>query len=61
MIKDVRGRGLLNCLELKKGVSGKDLSEIMRGHGVLIESHLDNIIRFTPPLVITKSEVDETL
>lgn len=54
MVGAVRGRGLLNCLDINKetNVNGHDLSEIMRGYGVLAEATQGYSIRFTPPLVI---------
>jgi acetylornithine/succinyldiaminopimelate/putrescine aminotransferase len=36
-----------------------DLSDIMRSYGVLAEPTANYSIRFTPPLVIEKAEVDE--
>lgn len=63
LVSDVRGRGLLNSLSLKKdlNVNVYDLSDIMRGYGVLAEPTTDYSIRFTPPLVIEKAEVDEAI
>lgn len=53
----------MNCLELKRdtNVDGHDLSDIMRGYGVLTEATKDFSIRFTPPLVISKEEVDNAV
>jgi len=60
MVNAVRGRGLLSCMDLKQdtNVTGHDLSGIMRDYGVLAETTKDHSIRFTPPLVISKEEVD---
>jgi ornithine--oxo-acid transaminase len=59
LIKEVRGKGLLIGLELKKEAGGarKYCEELMK-LGLLCKETHDNVIRFAPPLVITKQEID---
>lgn len=55
-IIDVRGRGLFIGLELS--VSARPYCEKLMEAGLLCKETHDNIIRFAPPLVITKEELD---
>lgn len=59
LIVDHRGIGLMQGLEFKKGV--KDIVADCIDNGVLLISAGSNVIRFVPPLVITKENVDEML
>ncbi len=59
LIVDHRGIGLMQGLEFKNGV--KDIVADCIDNGVLLISAGSNIIRFVPPLVITKENVDEML
>ena len=61
-IKEVRGRGLLIALELNPDAGGaRQYCEKLKDKGLLCKETHDNIIRFAPPLVITKDEVDWAL
>jgi acetylornithine/succinyldiaminopimelate/putrescine aminotransferase len=55
MVKDVRGRGLLNALEVRRDihVNGHDLSNLLQKYNVITKATYDYSLRFTPPLVIT--------
>ncbi len=59
LVQEVRGRGLLIAIELTD-VAGKarQYTEAMMKVGVLTKETHNTIIRFAPPLVITKEEVD---
>ena len=59
LIKEVRGRGLLVGLELvdRRGI-GRRFSEAMLREGVLCKETKNNVIRFSPPLIIEKKELD---
>lgn len=58
-IKAVRGRGLLIGVELKPEAGGaRRFCEALRENGVLAKETHVNTIRFAPPLVITKSDID---
>jgi acetylornithine/N-succinyldiaminopimelate aminotransferase len=70
IFKEVRGRGLMIGAELVEKYAGKagDIMEEGRLNGVLILQAGPNVLRFLPPLVITKEELakgikrlDETL
>ncbi len=62
LIKEVRGRGLLIALELNQDAGGaRQYCERLKEEGLLCKETHDNIIRFAPPLVITKAEVDWAL
>jgi len=61
-VKDVRGKGLLNAVEVeeRKGLPAAwDICLKMKDLGVLAKPTHDNIIRFAPPLVITKDQLSE--
>lgn len=63
IIKTVRGLGLLIGVELQKeGFGGMILPEMIK-QGVLIAYTLNNpkVIRFEPPLIITKDIIDEVI
>ena len=57
----VRGRGLLNAAIItpKGGVTAMDVCLKMKDNGLLAKPTHDHIIRFAPPLVITRDEVEE--
>ena len=58
-VKEVRGKGLWIGLELLASAGGaRRFCEALQRQGLLCkETHL-NIIRFAPPLVITRAEID---
>ena len=61
-IVQVRGRGLLNAI-VTKPVEGKTAWDIclkLRDNGLLAKPTHDHIIRFAPPLCITKEELMES-
>lgn len=62
MISEIRGRGLLIGLELlpEAGKARKYCEALMEA-GILCKETHDHIIRFAPPLVITKDEIDWAL
>jgi ornithine--oxo-acid transaminase len=57
----VRGRGLLNAAVIKPqdGITAMDVCLKMKDNGLLAKPTHDHIIRFAPPLVITRDEVEE--
>ncbi len=57
VIKEVRGKGLMVALELTLDVSG--VIEKGYEHGLLMVNAGTNVIRFVPPLIIEKSNVDD--
>ncbi|MCL0079027.1 ornithine--oxo-acid transaminase [Dehalococcoidia bacterium] len=61
-IKEVRGRGLLIGVELVPAAKGaRRFCEKLLTQGLLCKETHENIIRFAPPLVITKEEIDWAL
>ncbi len=60
--KEVRGKGLLIGLELKPEAGGARLyCEQLMAKGLLCKETHENVIRFAPPLVITREEMDLAL
>ena len=58
-IKDVRGRGLLIAIELKKDAGkARQYTEALMKEGVLAKETHETTIRFAPPLVIAKADID---
>ncbi len=59
LIKEVRGRGLMIGLELndRKG-SGRSFCEAMLRQGILCKETRESSIRFAPPLIIDKYQID---
>lgn len=59
IIKDVRGLGLFVAIELNQ--DSDDITNKMREKGFLINSTAGNVLRFAPPLIITKTHVDQMI
>ncbi|MBM4123302.1 MAG: acetylornithine transaminase [Nitrospira sp.] len=59
IVKDVRGLGLLQGLELS--VDGKPVVTDCLARGVLINCTVDRVLRFVPPLIVTQREIDRLL
>ena len=57
VISDVRGKGLMVGLELTK--PGAEYVDKLREAGFLINCTAGNVLRFVPPLIITKEDIDE--
>ena len=58
-IKEIRGRGLLIGLELYPEAGGaRRFCEELMTEGLLCKETHENVIRFAPPLTITKKELD---
>jgi ornithine--oxo-acid transaminase len=59
LVREVRGRGLLIGVELHREVGGaRPFCEALQRDGILAkETHVDTI-RFAPPLIITRDEID---
>jgi acetylornithine/N-succinyldiaminopimelate aminotransferase len=59
IIKEVRGSGLMLGMELT--FPGRKIVEAMLEHGAIINCTAGNVLRFIPPLIVTKAQVDEIL
>lgn len=58
-IKEVRGKGLFIGVELKPDAKGaRRFCEALMNEGILCKETHENVIRFAPPLVISKDEID---
>jgi ornithine--oxo-acid transaminase len=55
-VKEVRGRGLFIGVELH--VPARRFAEALRDRGILAKETHENVLRFAPPLVITREEID---
>jgi ornithine--oxo-acid transaminase len=61
-VKEVRGMGLMIGVELKKSAGGaRKFCEALMEKGILCKETHKHVIRFAPPLVITKEELDWAL
>lgn len=59
VIQDVRGKGLL--LGMKLSVAGAPIVRACMQKGYLINCIQDDVLRFVPPLIISKSQIDELI
>lgn len=59
LIKDVRGRGLILGMELSR--PGREIANECLDYGAIINCTAGNVLRFVPPLNITKTHVDELI
>ncbi|MFC4777374.1 ornithine--oxo-acid transaminase [Paenibacillus sp. GCM10023252] len=59
VIREVRGRGLFIGMELT--VSARKYCEALKDLGLLCKETHDNIIRFAPPLIIEKQDLDAAI
>ncbi len=60
LITEVRGMGLMLACQLSKEV-GRDVVMACIEKGLLINSIQGNILRFVPPLILTKAHVDRAV
>ena len=59
IIKEVRGMGLWIGMELNESkINAKDLCLLLLNEGLLCKETHKTVIRFAPPLMITKKEID---
>lgn len=59
LIKDVRGVGLLQGIELS--IEGKSVVQDCLTRRVLINCTMDRVLRLIPPLIVTQKEIDQLL
>ncbi|MEE9273416.1 MAG: aspartate aminotransferase family protein [Robiginitomaculum sp.] len=59
VVEDVRGKGLLCGMKLKK--KALDVRNLAREHKLLIGNAGDNVLRITPPLIISEENVHEAI
>jgi acetylornithine aminotransferase len=58
-IKEVRGRGLILGMEMT--IPGAEIVNEALRQGLLINCTVGNVLRFLPPLIVTREEIDEAL
>jgi ornithine--oxo-acid transaminase len=62
IVKEVRGRGLLIGVVVKNEAGlARPYCEALKDRGILAKETHDQVIRFAPPLVIEKAQLEETL
>ena len=57
VVKLVRGRGLLNAIQIQSDHSAWDVCVSLRDRGLLAKPTHGDIIRFAPPLVISETQM----
>jgi ornithine--oxo-acid transaminase len=61
-VKEIRGKGLFIGIELKKEAKGaRRFCEALMARGILCKETHEDVIRFAPPLIITKEQLDWAL
>ncbi len=61
-VAEVRGKGLLIGVELKKSAGGaRRFCEALQNSGILAKETHEHVIRFAPPLIIDKKTIDWAL
>jgi predicted acetylornithine/succinylornithine family transaminase len=58
-VKEVRGKGLILGMELK--IDGSSIVKEMLKKKILINCTMGNVLRFLPPLIVTREEVDRVI
>jgi ornithine--oxo-acid transaminase len=61
IISDIRGKGLLNAIVINKNYDAWEFCMRLRDNGLLAKPTHGDKIRFAPPLVITKEQIDESV
>ena len=59
MVTEIRGRGLMLAMAMKKPPN--TLIQNMRNLGLLVVGAAENVIRFLPPLTVNEPELNEAL
>ncbi len=61
VVHTVRGRGLLNAIEIAKGYDAWEVCMRLRDNGLLAKPTHGDKIRFAPPLIINEQQVLESV
>ena len=62
LIREVRGKGLLIGVEIDAArVSARALCEVLMARGILSKETHHTVLRFAPPLIITREQIDGAL
>jgi len=60
-LETVRGVGLLQAAVLREGIEPRALLATLQKRGLMLSVAGTRALRFSPPLVVTQSELDEAL
>ena len=60
-IREVRGTGLILGMEMQRNEDAAAIARRMLEQGVIINCTAGNVLRFIPPLIFSKTEVDELI
>ena len=61
-IQEIRGKGLLIGVELKQQVGpARRYAEALKEKGILVKETHETVLRFAPPLIISKDTLDQAL
>ncbi|SEM15167.1 acetylornithine aminotransferase [Syntrophus gentianae] len=58
-VREIRGRGLIQGMELT--IQGSDIVRSCMEKGLLINCTNENVLRFVPPLILSKSDIDRAV
>ena len=62
IIKEIRGKGLLIGMEIApEKASARSICEKLMNKGILSKETHETVVRFAPPLVITKAQIDDAI
>jgi acetylornithine aminotransferase/acetylornithine/N-succinyldiaminopimelate aminotransferase len=61
MIAEVRGIGLMVAAELHSSTLARQVVKRMLERRILINCTSDTVLRFLPPLVVTKADIEEAI
>ena len=56
-VKEIRGKGLFIGIEFEAGSLAYKFSKILMKNGLIAKPTQQNIIRFSPPLIISKEDI----
>lgn len=59
LVETSRGRGLLQALVLREGVDARKVMTAVQESGVLLTLAGGQALRFSPPLIVTRAELEE--
>lgn len=59
LIKDVRGLGLM--IGVAMAIPAREFSDHVREHGLLVAPCYGDVLRFVPPLIIEREQIDEAI
>jgi len=59
LVECARGRGLLQALVLREGVDARKVMSAVQASGVLLTIAGGQALRFSPPLIVSKAELEE--